>query len=166
MRAIGVATAKVYSASKAPTGILSNCSPERSLKILRVESNGVEQHNGIEVGQREQITGARVVIGSGAVDVDARGRFVIERLFTGDYELMIGPMSVEVTGDAGGKTMSRMPTAKPFYLARSLAYDALLLLLRRDWSATNTKLGYLSDFFARRRRDGGIVAGPVVAPVV
>jgi hypothetical protein len=29
------------------------------------------------------------------VDVDARGRFVIEKLFTGDYELMIGPMSVE-----------------------------------------------------------------------
>jgi hypothetical protein len=53
------------------------------------------------------------------VDVDSRGRFVIEKLFTGDYELMIGPMSVEVTGDAGGKTMSRMPTVKQTVSARS-----------------------------------------------
>ena len=32
---------------------------------MRIESNGVEQHDGIEVGQGEQITGVRVVIGSG-----------------------------------------------------------------------------------------------------
>jgi protocatechuate 3,4-dioxygenase beta subunit len=144
---------------------LSHSAPKEFL-ILRVESNGVEQHNGIEVGQGEQITGVRVVIGSGTgtgvirgevkinggrlddvrlyllyhrsgvnsqsyerVDVDARGRFVIEKLFTGDYELMIGPMSVEVTGDAGGKTMSRMPTVKQTVSVRSGAESDITLVL-------------------------------------
>jgi protocatechuate 3,4-dioxygenase beta subunit len=142
---------------------LSPSAPKEFL-ILRVERNGVEQHNGIEVGQGEQVTGARVVVGSGAgvirgevkidggrlddvrlyllyhrsgvnsqsyerVDVDARGRFVIEKLFTGDYELMIGPMSVEVTGDAGGTTMSRMPTVKQTVSVRSGAESNITLVL-------------------------------------
>jgi protocatechuate 3,4-dioxygenase beta subunit len=142
---------------------LSPSAPKEFL-ILRIESNGVEQHNGIEVGQGEQITGARVVISSGAgvirgeveinggqlddvrlyllyqrsgvdsqsygrVDVDARGHFVIEKLFTGNYELLIGPMSVEVTGDAGGKTMSRMPTVKQTVSVRSGAESAITLVL-------------------------------------
>ena len=47
-----------------------------------------------------------------SAELDTRGRFVIERLIAGEYELMIGPMSVYVTGEAGGKTMSRMPTVK------------------------------------------------------
>jgi protocatechuate 3,4-dioxygenase beta subunit len=145
---------------------LAQLSPSapKEFRILRVERNGVEQHNGIEVGQGEQITGVRVFIGSGngvirgevkisvgqlddvrlyllyhrsgvnsqsyeRVEVDARGRFVIEKLFTGDYELMIGPMSVEVTGDAGGKTMSRMPTVKQTVSVRSGAESDITLFL-------------------------------------
>jgi hypothetical protein len=139
-------------------------SAPREFHILRIESNGVEQLNGIKVGQGEQITGVRVVIGSGAgvirgvvkinggqledvrlyllyrrsgvnpqsywsVDVDARGRFVIEKLFAGDYELMIGPMSVEVTGDAGGKTMSSMSTVKQTVSVRSGAESNTTLVL-------------------------------------
>ena len=142
---------------------LSPSAPKEFL-ILRIESNGVEQHEGIEVGPGKQITGVRVVIGSGAgvirgevkinggqledvrlyllyrrsgvnpqsygrVDVDARGRFVIEKLFTGDYELLIGPMSVEVTGDAGGKTMSRIPTVKQTVSVRSGAESNITLVL-------------------------------------
>lgn len=30
----------------------------------------------------------------------------------GEYELTIGPMSVEVSGERGGLTMNRMPTVK------------------------------------------------------
>lgn len=30
----------------------------------------------------------------------------------GEYELMIGPMSVEVSGERGGRTMDRLPTVK------------------------------------------------------
>ena len=63
------------------------------------------------------------------VDVDARGRFVIEKLFAGDYELMIGPMSVEVTGDAGGKTISRMPTVKQTVSVRSGAESDIRLVI-------------------------------------
>jgi hypothetical protein len=63
------------------------------------------------------------------VDVDARGCFVIEKLFTGDYELMIGPMSVDVTGDAGGKSMSRMPTIKQTVSVRSGAESDITLVL-------------------------------------
>ena len=44
--------------------------------------------------------------------LDARGRFIIEKLVAGDYEVMIGPMSLEVTDEAGAKTMSRLPTVK------------------------------------------------------
>jgi carboxypeptidase family protein len=119
----------------------------REFFILRVERNGQEINNGIEIGQGEQITGVRVVIGAGggvirgqvkieggqledvrlalyvrrasdapniykSIELDTHGRFVIEKLVEGDYELLIGPMSVTVTGDAGGKTMSRMPTVK------------------------------------------------------
>jgi protocatechuate 3,4-dioxygenase beta subunit len=113
--------------------------------ILRVERNGQDITNGVEIGQGEQMTGVRVVIGAGSgvirgqvkieggqledvrlalyvrrasgasnysrsIELDTHGRFVIEKLFEGDYELLIGPMSVTITGDAGGKTMSRMPT--------------------------------------------------------
>jgi hypothetical protein len=129
-------------------------------------SNGVEQRNGIEVGPGEEVTGVRIVIGSGSgsgvirgevkinggqledirlyllyrhsspysqsyrrVDVDARGHFIVEKLFTGDYELMIGPMSVQVTGDAGGKTMSRMPTVKQTVSVRSGAESDITLVL-------------------------------------
>ena len=45
-------------------------------------------------------------------ELDARRHFVIKGLIPGEYELMIGPMSVEVSGDGGGRTMNRMPTVK------------------------------------------------------
>jgi hypothetical protein len=48
----------------------------------------------------------------GSAEVDSRGRFVIERLVPGDYELLMGPMSVYTTGEAGGKTMQRMSTVR------------------------------------------------------
>jgi hypothetical protein len=48
----------------------------------------------------------------GSVEIDARGRFLIEKLVAGDYELIVGPMGVMVTGDAGGETQNRLPTVK------------------------------------------------------
>jgi carboxypeptidase family protein len=120
-------------------------SPPKEFTILRVERNGQDITNGMVIGQGEQVTGVRVVIGVGSgairgqvkieggqlegvrlslyvrragstpnyyriIELDMHGRFAIEKLVEGDYELMIGPMSVTVTGDAGAKTMSRMPT--------------------------------------------------------
>jgi protocatechuate 3,4-dioxygenase beta subunit len=114
--------------------------------ILRVERNGQDITNGMVIGQGEQLTGVRVVIGAGSgairgqvkieggqlegvrltlylrragganfhrqTELDTNGRFVFEKLVEGDYELLIGPMGVTVTGDAGVKTMSRMPTVE------------------------------------------------------
>jgi protocatechuate 3,4-dioxygenase beta subunit len=145
---------------------LSPSAPTEIPHLLRVESNGVEQQDGIEVRPGEQIEGVRIVIGvssgagvirgevkikggqlegvhlyllyrrsgvnshsSGSAEVDARGRFVIEKLFPGDYELMIGPTTVEVTGEAGGKTMSRMPTVKQTISVRSGAESNIALVL-------------------------------------
>ena len=45
-------------------------------------------------------------------ELDARRHFVIKGLIPGEYELMIGPMSVEVSGERGRRTMDRMPTVK------------------------------------------------------
>ena len=122
-------------------------SAPKEFLILRVERNGQEINNGIEIGQGEQITGVRVIIGAGSgairgqvkieggqledvrlslyvrrasgasnfsrsIELDTHGRFVIEKLVEGDYKLLIGPMSVTVSGDAGVKTMSRMPTVE------------------------------------------------------
>ena len=115
--------------------------------ILRIERNGQDLTNGMVIGQGEQLTGVRVVIGAGSgairgqvkieggqlegvrltlylrraggganfhrqTELDTNGRFAIEKLVEGDYELLIGPMGVTVTGDAGVKTMSRMPTVE------------------------------------------------------
>ena len=115
--------------------------------LLRIERNGVEVRDGIEVRAGENVTGLRLALGSGSsilrgdvkIDggplegvnlyvmyrpingnpngffraaLDARGHFVIKGLIPGEYELMIGPMSVEVSGDRGGRTMNRMPTVK------------------------------------------------------
>jgi hypothetical protein len=44
--------------------------------------------------------------------LDARRHFVIKGLMPGEYELMIGPMSVEISGERGSRTMNRMPTVK------------------------------------------------------
>ncbi|MFL6228822.1 MAG: collagen binding domain-containing protein [Pyrinomonadaceae bacterium] len=45
-------------------------------------------------------------------ELDARGRFVVEHLVAGDYELMVGPMSVEISGAGGEKTASRLPSVR------------------------------------------------------
>ena len=44
--------------------------------------------------------------------LDARGHFVIKGLAPGDYELVIGPMSVEISGEKGSRMMNRMPTVR------------------------------------------------------
>ena len=120
----------------------------REFSLLSVESaNGMALNEGFEIGQGEEVTGLRVVVGRGncvlrgqvkveggelagvslyllyrrmidapgsyhTAQLDARGRFVIEKLVAGEYELMAGPMSVTVSGEAGATTMSRMPTVK------------------------------------------------------
>ena len=100
--------------------------PPKGLSLSRVEHNGVEQREGIEVGPGEQVTGVRVVLAygtgvirgqvqvqngmltedvrmgvmlrragsttgpfAGRAEVDARGRFVIDGLSAGEYELML-----------------------------------------------------------------------------
>jgi carboxypeptidase family protein len=45
-------------------------------------------------------------------DLDTRRRFVINGLMPGEYELTIGPMSVEISGEGGSRMMNRMPTVK------------------------------------------------------
>jgi len=45
-------------------------------------------------------------------ELDTRQHFLIKGLTPGEYELMIGPMSVEVSGEKGSRMMNRMPTVK------------------------------------------------------
>jgi hypothetical protein len=45
-------------------------------------------------------------------ELDARRHFMIKGLAPGEYELRIGPMSLEVFGEGGGRTISRMPTVR------------------------------------------------------
>ena len=45
-------------------------------------------------------------------ELDARRHFVIKGLTPGDYELLIGPMSVEISGERGSRMMNRMPTVR------------------------------------------------------
>ena len=45
-------------------------------------------------------------------ELDARRHFVIKGLTPGDYELVIGPMSVEISGERGSRMMNRMPTVR------------------------------------------------------
>lgn len=63
-------------------------------------------------------------------DLDARGHFVIKGLIPGEYELMIGPMSVYVSGDRGGRTMNRMPTVRQT-VAVGAGADAEVTLVMR-----------------------------------
>jgi hypothetical protein len=119
-----------------------------ALRILRIERNGIELRDGVEVRSGEDINGLRLVLGGAGSSVlrgdvkieggplegvnlyvmyrptngdpnrfhraglDARRHFVIKGLIPGDYELVIGPMSVEVSGAIGSRTMNRMPTVK------------------------------------------------------
>ena len=45
-------------------------------------------------------------------ELDARRHFVIKGLTPGEYELMIGPMSVEISGEKGSRMKDRMPTVR------------------------------------------------------
>jgi hypothetical protein len=118
-----------------------------TLRLLRVERNGMELRGGVEVRAGEEINGLRIVLGAGAsvvrgevkiegdplegvnlyvlyrrangdpntfyrAELDPRRQFVIKGLTPGDYELTIGPMSVELSGERGSRTMDRMPTVK------------------------------------------------------
>jgi hypothetical protein len=116
-------------------------------RILRIERNGMEIRDGIDVRPGEDINGLRIVMGIGSsvlrgdvkieggalegvnlyvlyrptngdphrffrADLDARRHFVIKDLTPGEYELVIGPMSVNISGVNGSRMMNRMPTVK------------------------------------------------------
>ncbi|HEX6731961.1 MAG TPA: carboxypeptidase-like regulatory domain-containing protein [Pyrinomonadaceae bacterium] len=118
-----------------------------ALRILRIENNGMEVRDGIEVRPGKDINGLRLVLGAGSsvlrgdvrieggqleglnlyvywrptngdphrfyrAELDARRHFVIKGLTPGDYELLIGPMSVEISGERGSRMMNRMPTVR------------------------------------------------------
>jgi len=52
-------------------------------------------------------------------ELDARRHFVIQGLSPGDYELMIGPMSVEISGERGSRMTDRMPTVRQTVTVRA-----------------------------------------------
>lgn len=118
-----------------------------ALRILRIERNGMELRDGVDVRSGEDVNGLRLVLGTGSsvlrgdvkieggplegvnlyvmyrptngdphrfyhADLDARRHFVIKGLTPGEYELMIGPMSVEISGERGSRLMNRMPTVR------------------------------------------------------
>ena len=67
-------------------------------------------------------------------ELDARRHFVIKGLTPGDYELMIGPMSVEISGEGGSRMMNRMPTVRQT-VAVGAGADAevtLVMTLKRE----------------------------------
>jgi protocatechuate 3,4-dioxygenase beta subunit len=105
---------------------LGNFPPIKGISLLRVELEGVEQRDGIEIGPGENLTGVRLVIGhgtgivrgqvkieggdkppnarllvtarrqnshislgGGSAQVDARGRFSLEGLVPGEYEVVV-----------------------------------------------------------------------------
>lgn len=108
---------------------LGGSPPPKGFSILRIERDGVEQREGIEVAAGEQVSGVSLVIAYGtgvirgqvniqggefpdgtqlrvrcnragktsqgfsAAEVDAKGRFVIEGLSAGEYELMVISLS-------------------------------------------------------------------------
>lgn len=140
-RITGIRPGKVSLLSFTPPG------ESAALRILRIERNGMELRDGVDVRAGEDINGLRLVLGTGAsvlrgdvkieggplegvnlyvlyrptngspnrfdrAELDARRHFVIKGLTPGDYELVIGPMSVEVSGEKGSRMMNRMPTVR------------------------------------------------------
>lgn len=114
----------------------------KGLALVRVERDGIEQKNGIEVGSDEEITGVKVVFayGTGSIrgqvkvegdditagtmmflnirragtnqplnrrtpTVDSRGRFVIDGLPAGEYELSLIFQTKPAAPVAGGPTI-------------------------------------------------------------
>jgi len=104
--------------------------PVKGLTHVRVEHNGVDQKDGMDVAAGDQVAGVRVVVAYGTgmlrgqvnvvggvlpegvrmivharrqdsnssqfkqfIEVDARGRFLIEGLAAGEYELVLGSWS-------------------------------------------------------------------------
>ncbi len=61
-------------------------------------------------------------------ELDARRHFVIKGLTPGEYELVIGPMSVEISGERGSRMMNRMPTVRQT-VAVGAAADAEVTLV-------------------------------------
>jgi hypothetical protein len=47
-----------------------------------------------------------------SADLDVRGRFAITGLAPGEYELLVGPMSLSISGPGGRETALRMPTTR------------------------------------------------------
>lgn len=125
-----------------------------ALPILRIELNGQEVKDGLNVRSGQDINGLRLVLGAGAgvlrgdvkiegdplegvnlyvmyrstngdpqsyyrAELDARRHFVIKNLTPGDYELLIGPMSVEISGERGSRTSNRMPTVRQTVTVRA-----------------------------------------------
>ena len=62
-------------------------------------------------------------------DLDARRHFVIKGLIPGEYELTIGPMSVEISGEGGTRMMDRMPTVKQRVTVAAGADTAVTLVM-------------------------------------
>jgi protocatechuate 3,4-dioxygenase beta subunit len=60
---------------------------------------------------------------------DARGRFAIQNLTEGEYEFIVGPMSVMHTSAAGSKTVSRMPTVKQSVAVKAGAEAEVTLVI-------------------------------------
>jgi hypothetical protein len=114
----------------------------KGLALVRVERDGVEQNNGIEIGADEEISGVKVVFGYGTGSirgqvkveggditastlmylnirrvganqplnlrmppVDLRGRFVIDGLQAGEYELSLMFQTRLAAPAAGGRTV-------------------------------------------------------------
>ena len=112
--------------------------PAVALRLLRIERNGIEWRDGVDVRSGEDISGLRLVLGAGnsvlrgdvkieggtleginlyvlyrptngnphsfyRAELDTRRHFVIKGLTPGEYELTIGPMSVEISGEGGSR---------------------------------------------------------------
>ena len=158
-RIAGIRPGKVsLSSSMAPGG------PAVALRLLRIERNGVEMRDGVDVRAGEDISGLRLVLGAGtsvlrgdvkveggplegvnlhvlyrptngdpgsfySAELDTRQHFVIKGLTPGEYELMIGPMSVEVSGEKGSRMMNRMPTVKQTVVVGAGADVAVTLVM-------------------------------------
>jgi len=61
--------------------------------------------------------------------LDTRQHFVINGLTPGEYELMIGPMSVEISGEKGSRMMNRMPTVKQTVVVGAGAVATVTLVM-------------------------------------
>jgi len=138
--------------------------PAIPLRLLRIERNGIEMRDGIDVRAGEDISGLRLVLGAGnsvlrgevkieggtleglnlyvmyrsingdpgsfyRAELDTRQHFVIKGLTPGEYELMIGPMSVEISGEGGIRKMNRMPTVKQTVVIEAGADASVTLVM-------------------------------------